>query len=187
LSINLTFTTFYFHHHLNKNDIFCTLDDKLNAAGKVNIVVFDKTGTLTDEGLEIEGYQTTRLLEDDSYIFDDLEKTAKVYKAAHRAFWKRHLNHYLINQNSLNIIDKVKESIDEYNTNLSNNVFFFYECLALCNMMNKIHDDLFGNVIDRIVFDDTRWSIYKKWNIEENKVIYYNNHINNINNFNISI
>ena len=52
-------------------------------------------------------------------------------------------------------------------------------------MMNKIHDDLFGNVIDRIVFDDTRWSIYKKWNIEENKVIYYNNHINNINNFNI--
>ena len=61
LPISLTFTTFYFHLNLNRNKISCLSEKRMNAAGKVNILVLDKTGTLTEEGLDLYGFQITKL------------------------------------------------------------------------------------------------------------------------------
>lgn len=38
-------------HRLKKKHIFCIAPQKINSAGKVNLMCFDKTGTLTEEGL----------------------------------------------------------------------------------------------------------------------------------------
>lgn len=38
---------------LRKKKIICTESDKINIAGKVDLIIFDKTGTLTEEGLDI--------------------------------------------------------------------------------------------------------------------------------------
>ena len=40
---------------LKKFNIFCTSPQRINIAGKINIMCFDKTGTLTEDGLDTHG------------------------------------------------------------------------------------------------------------------------------------
>jgi magnesium-transporting ATPase (P-type) len=105
LPICMTFSAYYFHYSLNKRGISCISDYRMNAAGRVNIVILDKTGTLTEEGLDLHGYQTTRLKQEnlrfttgnnnqEKYMqsqveFDEVETTAKTYNYVHQEFWKK--------------------------------------------------------------------------------------------------
>lgn len=57
--ICMNVASFYFNEILKKKNITCLSEKRLNAAGKVNVIVLDKTGTLTMDGLEISGFQTT--------------------------------------------------------------------------------------------------------------------------------
>lgn len=43
---------------LRKSNIYCISPNRVNIAGKVNIVCFDKTGTLTEEGLDVLGVRS---------------------------------------------------------------------------------------------------------------------------------
>jgi magnesium-transporting ATPase (P-type) len=47
LQICMILSSFYFF----RKNISCISDRKMNAAGRVNIIVLDKTGTLTEENL----------------------------------------------------------------------------------------------------------------------------------------
>ena len=40
---------------LRKKKIYCISPNKINEAGRVNVMCFDKTGTLTEEGLDLLG------------------------------------------------------------------------------------------------------------------------------------
>jgi len=40
---------------LQKKGTFCISPNKINEAGRINVMCFDKTGTLTEEGLDILG------------------------------------------------------------------------------------------------------------------------------------
>ncbi|KAN0061381.1 hypothetical protein ACQY0O_006228 [Thecaphora frezii] len=51
LSICITFAI----ARLRRAQIFCLSPQRINVAGKINMLVFDKTGTLTEEGLDVLG------------------------------------------------------------------------------------------------------------------------------------
>ncbi len=55
LSIGTTFAI----GRLRKLGIFCTSPNRVNVAGKINVICFDKTGTLTEDGLDIMGVRCT--------------------------------------------------------------------------------------------------------------------------------
>lgn len=44
---------------LKKRKIFCISPQRVNVAGRVNLMVFDKTGTLTEDGLQVFGFRGT--------------------------------------------------------------------------------------------------------------------------------
>lgn len=146
LPISLSFTTFYFHLNLNRNKISCLSEKRMNAAGKVNILVLDKTGTLTEEGLDLFGFQITKLNNlDRSLTLDEIETDSSVFKEIHMEFWKK----FCFNPN-----DPIFEN---YQTNLQNNLIYFIECLATCHTIDKIKDDCLGNSVDKKIFDNLKW------------------------------
>jgi cation-transporting ATPase 13A3/4/5 len=42
---------------LKQKKIFCISPQRVNVAGRVNMMVFDKTGTLTEDGLQVNGFR----------------------------------------------------------------------------------------------------------------------------------
>ena len=146
LPISLTFTTFYFYLNLNRNKISCLSEKRMNAAGKVNILVLDKTGTLTEEGLDLFGFQITKLNKiDNSFGFDKIETDSIILNSIHIEFWKK----FCFNPNDQIFVD--------YQTNFKNNLIYFIECLATCHTIDKIKDDCLGNSIDKKIFDTLNW------------------------------
>ena len=65
LSVGITYSL----SRLKKKKIFCIQRDNVNKAGSVNILVFDKTGTLTEDHLDISGYVSVKLNENNQFEF----------------------------------------------------------------------------------------------------------------------
>jgi cation-transporting ATPase 13A3/4/5 len=42
---------------LKRKKIYCISPDRVNIAGRINMMVFDKTGTLTEDGLQVFGFR----------------------------------------------------------------------------------------------------------------------------------
>jgi cation-transporting P-type ATPase 13A2 len=55
LPATLSIGTSFALSRLRKLGIFCISPNRVNVAGKINVICFDKTGTLTEEGLDILG------------------------------------------------------------------------------------------------------------------------------------
>ena len=47
-------------HRLSKQKIFCIDQNRVNVAGRIEVMVFDKTGTLTEDGMNLLGVQSMR-------------------------------------------------------------------------------------------------------------------------------
>ena len=124
----------------------------MNAAGRVNIIVLDKTGTLTEEGLELYGLQTTRVVpftSEKTVEFDEVEQTSKILNEVHKEFWKK----YCINP---------KESVfDDYQNSIHISIVFFVECLASCHSIDKFKGETLGNSVDKKIYDFLGWKIEK--------------------------
>ena len=56
---------------LRRDKIICINRDRVNIAGKVNMICFDKTGTLTEDSLDVKGFLPTTFFEGDKVIFDN--------------------------------------------------------------------------------------------------------------------
>jgi cation-transporting ATPase 13A3/4/5 len=148
LPISLTFTSFYFHYNLNKKKISCISDQRMSAAGRVNVIVMDKTGTLTEEDLDLYGFQTTRIysLANEKIIeFDEIERSSKIYNSVHKEFWKR----YCTNPDD--------SFFENYQYNIQNNIIYFLECLATCHSIDKLKGETIGNSIDKKIVDNLNW------------------------------
>ena len=55
LPATLTIGTNFALSRLRKKQIFCISPQRVNVAGKLDVVCFDKTGTLTEDGLDVLG------------------------------------------------------------------------------------------------------------------------------------
>lgn len=69
LPATLTIGTNFALSRLKQKQVFCISPQRVNVAGKLDIMCFDKTGTLTEEGLDVFG---VRVVERDRNVFSDL-------------------------------------------------------------------------------------------------------------------
>jgi magnesium-transporting ATPase (P-type) len=160
LPICMTFTSFYFHINLMRKNIFSISDIRMNAAGRMNIIILDKTGTLTEEGLDLYGFQTTKI--NNSVVeITEIEHGAEIYNIIYKEFYKKL---------SLNPEDP---KFENYQNNYKNNIIYFLECLATCHSIDKIKEDCLGNSIDKTIYDKIKWIQEKNENFWKDKVIQY--------------
>ena len=160
LPICMTMTSFYFHINLMRKKISSISDIRMNAAGRMNIIILDKTGTLTEEGLNLYGFQTT-MINKQLVEFTKIEQEADIYNKIYKEFYKN----LCFNSNSSNF--------DNYLKDYKNNVIYFLECLATCHSIDRIKNDRIGNSIDITISDKIKWIQEKNENFWGNKVNEY--------------
>ena len=179
LYITLTLSSNKYKNSLKSQNIQCINKDKINAAGKANIICLDKTGTLTENEFELYGYQFTmpnfdnekkninnnknNILSDDDddneIILSKVEVSSKILNKIHQTFWKN----YSLNMNEM------------YQEDPRYNIIYFIECLGCCHGIEKFEDKYLGDSIDKKMFNSVKWMIQneedKKTNVTKRYIM----------------
>ena len=107
LSIGITYSL----SRLNDKGIFCIRRDRINMAGRVNILVFDKTGTLTENSMDKIEFITVKInpnkefefnpliesiLDDSNTVIDYFKKKAQIIKMRTKIYCNIILNVWLV-------------------------------------------------------------------------------------------
>lgn len=111
-------------------NVHCTSPLKVNAAGRVSVVVFDKTGTLTNDGLNVLGYKISEKKD----FMNSVEKSDKI-----------------INEIEY-IRDPTKYPSDDPKTK-------FIECMASCHSWVLVGDKIIGDPLETEMFQSSGWKI----------------------------
>ena len=134
---------------LKKAGTFCINRDRINIAGKVNMICFDKTGTLTEDHLDIYGYRQVRIDNNsNAFMFNVFESDASIYS-------KTAFAHY-----------KAKRALVDRDKNKDLNEFYI-ECLATCHSATLVNGNLVGDPIDVKMFQASEWNLYETNNENE--------------------
>jgi len=148
--------SFYFNEVLKKKEITCVSEKRLNASGKVNLIVLDKTGTLTSDDLDIDGFSTFKI-KNNKYV-EELHKDMKKINFINKEFWTRYSLNY----------SKDSKIFKDYKTKLELNPVYFMECMVSCLSIDRLDDGkIIGNNLDREIYKLTKWeikNIKEKWN-----------------------
>ncbi|KIV85541.1 hypothetical protein, variant 1 [Exophiala sideris] len=129
LPATLTIGTNFALSRLKKQQIFCISPQRVNVAGKLDVVCFDKTGTLTEDGLDVLG---VRLVQHPEIRFGDiLEEPHDVLPPA--SYDRDPTVDYRVNKNML-------------------------YTMATCHSLRLVEDELIGDPLDLKMFEFTSWS-----------------------------
>lgn len=129
LPATLTIGTNFALSRLKKKQIFCISPQRVNVAGKLDIVCFDKTGTLTEDGLDVLG---VRLVQHPEIRFGDtLEEVHDLLPPA--SYDRDPTVNYRVNKNML-------------------------YAMATCHSLRSVDDELIGDPLDLKMFQFTEWS-----------------------------
>ena len=146
----------YSINRLKKRSIMCIARDRVNTAGKINILCFDKTGTLTEDHLDIYGYRPVKMkIKNQEFYFTDF--TNKAIVNANEAY-----NYYKQKKSSK---DKDKSQRDK-NKDLN---LFFVECLATCHCATYVNDKIIGDPVDVKMFESSGWTLHENNAEQEEK------------------
>ena len=138
---------------LKKQKIMCIARERVNIAGKVNILCFDKTGTLTEDHLDIYGYRSVKMKKNSQefqftpFIKDAYENSSEAY------------NYYKQRRG------KEKQHKDK-NKDLN---LFFVECLATCHCATYVNDNIIGDPVDVKMFESSGWTLHENSAEQEEK------------------
>ena len=138
LSVGITYSL----SRLKKKGIFCIQRDNVNKAGNVNILIFDKTGTLTEDHLDISGYVSVKINENNQFEFLPFTNNIK--------------------NNSDIILDHFKKKLTSGNNYKNKNkdlLQYYTECSACCHCLTYVKDKLVGDPIDVKMFEALGWSM----------------------------
>ena len=139
---------------LKKQKIMCIARDRVNIAGKVNILCFDKTGTLTEDHLDIYGYRSVKMKnKSQDFQFNPFIKDA--YENSSQAY-----NYYKQKKGG-----KEKQHKDK-NKDLN---LFFVECLATCHCATYVNDKIIGDPVDVKMFESSGWTLHENSAEQEEK------------------
>lgn len=128
LPATLTIGTNFALSRLRKKEIFCISPQRVNVAGKLDVVCFDKTGTLTEDGLDVLG---VRLVQHPEIRFSDtLEEVQELLPPA--PYDRDPTINYRVNKNML-------------------------YSMATCHSLRLVDDELIGDPLDLKMFDFTQW------------------------------
>ena len=138
---------------LKKQQIMCIARDRVNVAGKVNILCFDKTGTLTEDHLDIYGYRAVKMKKNSQefqftpFIKDAYENSSEAYN-----YYKKRRG-------------KEKQHKDK-NKDLN---LFFVECLATCHCATYVNENIIGDPVDVKMFESSGWTLHENSAEQEEK------------------
>ena len=138
---------------LKKQSIYCIARDRVNTAGKINILCFDKTGTLTEDHLDIFGYRPIKIKgKDKEFCFKDF-----IYSASEDA-------------NNAYKYYKQKTSNDKSHKDKNKDLnLYFIECLATCHCATYANDKIIGDPVDVKMFESSGWTLHENNSEEEEK------------------
>ncbi|RMZ91959.1 hypothetical protein DV736_g786, partial [Chaetothyriales sp. CBS 134916] len=129
LPATLTIGTNFALARLKKDQIFCISPQRVNVAGKLDVVCFDKTGTLTEDGLDVLG---VRLVQHPEIRFGELlDEHQEVLPSA--KYDRDPTMDYRVNKTML-------------------------YAMATCHSLRLVDDDLIGDPLDVKMFQFTGWS-----------------------------
>ena len=143
LSIGITYSL----SRLNDKGIFCIRRDRINMAGKVNILVFDKTGTLTENSMDKIEFITVKINPNKEFEFNPLIES--------------------ILDDSNTVIDYFKKKGPNYKDANKDLLQYYIECLACCHHITYVNDSLVGDSIDVKMFESLDWIMKDNINITE--------------------
>ena len=139
---------------LKKQKIMCIARDRVNSAGKVNILCFDKTGTLTEDHLDIYGYRPIKMKnKSQEFYFTDFINNANINANEAYKYYKQKK------------ISKEKEKKDK-NKDLN---LFFVECLATCHCATYVNEKIIGDPVDVKMFETSGWTLHENNSDQEEK------------------
>ena len=200
LLLSINFGRIFYNGRLKERNISCVIEKKIDSTGHIDIIVLDKTGTLTESKLEMNSYKLSTLGNNHELIIGNEQLTSKVMNKIYKKFWQNIYKKKIkakINNEKLDI---------SYQTSILYNIIYFTECLATCHNIFCFNQKIFGNSIDKELFQELGWEIFQEnddlrnpliiqphnsYKITENSIIENDNaeiNINNIDNdININI
>ncbi|EAS30876.2 P-type ATPase [Coccidioides immitis RS] len=128
LPATLTIGTNFALSRLKKQKIFCISPQRVNVAGKLDVVCFDKTGTLTEDGLDVLG---VRLVNQDFRFSELLVDASSILP-------------YPLYERDPTI---------DYNFNAA-----ILYTMATCHSLKLVDGELIGDPLDVKMFEFTGWS-----------------------------
>ena len=144
----------YSINRLKKQHITCIARDRVNPAGKINILCFDKTGTLTEDHLDIYGYRPVKIKgKNQEFHFIDFTNNASINANEAYKYYKQ--------KNS----SKEKAQKDK-NKDLN---LYFVECLATCHCATYVNDKIIGDPVDVKMFESSGWTLHENNAEQEEK------------------
>ena len=186
----------FYNARLKERNISCVTEKKIDTTGHIDIIVLDKTGTLTESQLEMNCYKLSSPDINNNLFIGNEELTSKIMNKIYKKFWQSIYK------------KKIKCEIDNermdnsYQTSFLYNIIYFTECLAACHNIFCFNQKIFGNSIDKKLFQEMNWEIFQEnddlkspmfiqphnaYKITENSLFNYSgmssNDINNIGNF----
>lgn len=138
---------------LKEKGITCIARERVNIAGRVNMICFDKTGTLTEDHLDIFGFRPVKYI-NNTFVFENFHDNLEpVVEENYNYYRERMLNkdneHWKMNKH---------KDINSY----------FVENLATCHSLTKVNNKLMGDPIDIRMFESTGWILNENLENEEN-------------------
>jgi cation-transporting ATPase 13A2 len=129
---------------LKKWGIICINRERVNLAGRVNMICFDKTGTLTEDHLDIFGFRPTKLDKDGIFNFDNFISNCKNMQTSSYEYYKQKAEN--------------PEIASKRNKNKDLNGFFV-ESLASCHGITRVNGKIIGDPIDVKMFEASGWEL----------------------------
>lgn len=138
---------------LKDKGITCIARERVNVAGRINMICFDKTGTLTEDHLDIFGYRAIKYSSNTFQFENFIENLDIVVEENYNYYRERMLNkdneNWKLNKN---------KDVNSY----------FIESLATCHSLTKVNDKLMGDPIDIRMFEATGWILNENLENEQN-------------------
>jgi cation-transporting ATPase 13A2 len=134
---------------LKARGIICINRERVNLAGRVNMICFDKTGTLTEDHLDIYGFRPVKLSQG-LFAFD-------AFRESLDRLCDESYNHYKNKMKKGGHLDKSKEVKS-----------LFVECLTSCHSITEVDGKLIGDPIDVRMFNATGWTLNENLDNQEN-------------------
>jgi cation-transporting ATPase 13A2 len=120
--------------------IFCINRERVNVAGRVNLICFDKTGTLTEDHLDIFGFRPIKLSQG-LFVFDSFRDTLT-------SLCEESVGYYKEKMMTGDSSDKTREVKN-----------LFIECIASCHSITAVDGKLIGDPIDIQMFNASGWQL----------------------------
>jgi cation-transporting ATPase 13A3/4/5 len=128
--------------------LICINRERVNVAGRVNMICFDKTGTLTEDHLDIYGFRPIKLSQG-TFVFDGFTESLAG----------------LVDESYNNYKEKMNNGGSDKSKEVKN---LFIECVASCHSITQVNERLIGDPIDIQMFNASGWILKENLDKREN-------------------